>query len=143
MKDGILMFALALLLGGLLYFNVKRNKEEKSEHKESQEILKGRLKGKIKPVLRADQSTALMENTGYMPEEIDQLEIDTYPYHQKERRTGQERRKSREQNGIIFKYVDRRKADSAQYTGFDRRIGKERRGKIWDRRKPTAFRYSY
>ena len=68
--------------------------------------------------------------------------MSAYPYLQKERRNGIERRKSRVPVGITFKYIDRRKADSAQYTGPERRSGMDRRGKTWDRRKPKVPCYS-
>ena len=64
--------------------------------------------------------------------------MNTYPFLQKERRSGQERRKSRVQVGLIFEYIDRRQSYSIRYTEFDRRSGKDRRGKYWDRRQPQV-----
>ncbi len=65
-----------------------------------------------------------------------------YPFLQKERRSGQERRKSRVPDGITFKYIDRRQIDSIQYTGPEKRSGMERRGLFWDRRKPKVPCYA-
>lgn len=59
-----------------------------------------------------------------------------YPYLQKERRSGEERRTSRVRVGIIFQNIDRRKINDPHYNGPERRSGRIRRGLIWDRRKP-------
>lgn len=61
-----------------------------------------------------------------------------YPYLQKERRSGEERRKSRVTVSIIFKYIDRRQINDPYYSGPERRNGMVRRGLIWDRRKPKV-----
>ncbi len=68
--------------------------------------------------------------------------MSTYPFLQKERRSGQERRTSRVPVGITFKYIDRRQTDSIQYTSPERRSGMERRGLFWDRRKPKVPCYT-
>jgi uncharacterized protein with PIN domain len=59
-----------------------------------------------------------------------------YPYFQKERRSGEERRTSRVRVCIIFQNIDRRKINDSYYNGPERRSGRIRRGLIWDRRKP-------
>ena len=68
--------------------------------------------------------------------------MSAYPFLQKERRSGQEQRKSRVPVGITFEYIDRRQTDSIQYTGPERRSGMERRGLLWDRRKPKVPCYA-
>jgi len=68
--------------------------------------------------------------------------MSTYPFLQKERRDGQERRKSRVPDGITFKCIDRRQTDSIQYTGPEGRSRTERRGLLWDRRKPKVPCYT-
>ncbi len=62
----------------------------------------------------------------------------SYPYLQKERRSGKERRKSRVPVGITFEFVDRRQKNDPYYSGFERRSGLDRRGLIWDRRTPKV-----
>jgi hypothetical protein len=64
-----------------------------------------------------------------------------YPYLQKEFRSGEERRKSRVTDVIIFKYIDRRQINDPYYIGPERRTGMDRRGLIWDRRKPKVSCY--
>ena len=64
-----------------------------------------------------------------------------YPYLQKERRSGEERRKSRVTVGIIFKDIDRRQINDPYYSGPERRNSMVRRGSIWDRRKPKVSCY--
>ena len=64
-----------------------------------------------------------------------------YPYFQKERRSGEERRASRFKVGIIFQHIDRRKINDPYYNGPERRIGMVRRDLIWDRRKPKVSCY--
>ena len=59
----------------------------------------------------------------------------TYPYLQKELRSGKERRKSRVPVGITFEFIDRRQADSILYSDPERRSSTDRRGLYWDRRK--------
>ena len=59
-----------------------------------------------------------------------------YPYFQKERRSGEERRTNRVRVGIIFQNIDRRKINDPHCNGPERRSGRIRRGLIWDRRKP-------
>jgi uncharacterized protein with PIN domain len=61
-----------------------------------------------------------------------------YPYFQKERRSGEERRTSRVKVGIIFQPIDRRKINDPYYNGPERRSGMIRRDLIWDRRKPKV-----
>jgi len=58
-----------------------------------------------------------------------------YPYLQKERRSGEKRRKSRVPVGITFEFIDRRQNNDPHYSGPERRSGEERRGLIWDRRR--------
>ena len=58
-----------------------------------------------------------------------------YPYLQKERRSGEERRKSRVPVGITFEFFDRRQNTNPYYSGPERRKGEDRRGLIWDRRR--------
>jgi uncharacterized protein with PIN domain len=58
-----------------------------------------------------------------------------YPYLQKERRSGIERRKSRIAVGITFEFIDRRQNNTSHYSSTERRSGIDRRGLIWDRRK--------
>ncbi|MBW2574263.1 MAG: hypothetical protein JRC56_06185 [Deltaproteobacteria bacterium] len=65
-----------------------------------------------------------------------------YPYIQKERRSGEKRRKGRVPVGITFELIDRRQADSANYTRPERRSVMDRRGLLWDRRKPKIPCYS-
>jgi len=61
--------------------------------------------------------------------------MNTYPYLQKELRSGKERRKSRVPVGITFEFIDRRQADSILYSDPERRSSTDRRGLYWDRRK--------
>jgi len=62
-----------------------------------------------------------------------------YPYFQKERRSGEERRTSRVKVGIIFQHIDRRKINDPYYDSPERRSGMIRRYLIWDRRKPKVL----
>ncbi len=64
--------------------------------------------------------------------------MSAYPYLQKERRNGIERRKSRVPVGITFELVDRRQKNDPYYSGPERRSGMDRRGFIWDRRTPKV-----
>ncbi|MBW1724209.1 MAG: hypothetical protein JRC58_02030 [Deltaproteobacteria bacterium] len=68
--------------------------------------------------------------------------MDAYPYLQKERRGGEERRKSRVPVGITFELIDRRQREDPYYSGPERRSGMDRRGLIWDRRTPKVPCYS-
>jgi hypothetical protein len=61
--------------------------------------------------------------------------MNTYPYLQKELRSGKERRKSRVPVGITFEFIDRRQADGILYSDPERRSSTDRRGLYWDRRK--------
>jgi hypothetical protein len=65
----------------------------------------------------------------------------SYPYIQKEQRSGIERRKSRVLVGITFEFIDRRQNNDPNYSGPERRSGMDRRGLIWDRRKPKVLCY--
>lgn len=65
----------------------------------------------------------------------------SYPYLQKERRIGIERRKSRVPVGITFEFIDRRQRNDTYYSVPERRSGMDRRGLIWDRRKPKVSCY--
>jgi hypothetical protein len=67
--------------------------------------------------------------------------MSAYPYLQKERRSGIERRKSRVPQGICFELVDRRQKNDPYYGGPERRRGMDRRGLIWDRRTPKVTCY--
>jgi hypothetical protein len=64
--------------------------------------------------------------------------MSAYPYVQKERRSGIERRQSRVPVGITFEFLDRRKKNAPYYSGLERRSGLDRRGLIWDRRTPKV-----
>ncbi|MBW2670869.1 MAG: hypothetical protein JRD87_13505 [Deltaproteobacteria bacterium] len=68
--------------------------------------------------------------------------MSAYPYLQKERRGGKERRKSRVPVGITFELIDRRQSKDPYYSGPERRSGMDRRGLIWDRRTPKVPCYS-
>lgn len=68
--------------------------------------------------------------------------MSAYPYLQKDRRSGLERRKSRVTVGITYEFVDRRQKNDPYYSGPERRSGHDRRGVIWDRRTPKVTCYS-
>jgi len=54
--------------------------------------------------------------------------MSAYPYLQKDRRSGLERRKSRVPVGITYEFVDRRQKNDPYYSGPERRSGHDRRG---------------
>jgi len=138
MKDYILIFAIAFLL--LVWTNLyaRRTKEKKRVQKETKKVLIERLKGKAESVVREGQKVTVMKNIGVLPRAFRSFQRSVYPYYQKERRRGKERRKSRVLVGITFKHIDRRQADSTQYVGSERRSGMDSREKTWDRRKPIV-----
>lgn len=133
MNDGILIFLLAFLFGAWIFLYVRRAKEKKRKQREMSEILKERLGSKAISFMREGRKASIREEMGDLPRAFRSF---VYPYSQKERRSGKERRKSRVPVGITFEYIDRRQADSKLYTEPDRRSGNERRGKYWDRRQP-------
>lgn len=142
MKDVILIFFLALLLGAWINLIVKRKKEKKIFRKEIKHMLDERIKDRVISVRRDVQRASIRKKPVYFPKEITRSRNNIYPYLREERRSGKERRKSRVPVGITFEFIDRRQAGSTRYTGVERRSGADRRGKIWDRRKPVAFQYS-
>ena len=141
MKDVILIFLLALLLGAWINLIVKRSKEKKRLQKEIKEMLEERIKDNFISVRRDVQKASIKEKTVYFSKQITGSRKSIYPYLRKDLRSGKERRKSRIPFGITFEFIDRRQADSTPYTGPEGRSGIDRRGKIWDRRKPVAFQY--
>ena len=110
--------------------------------KETKEVLLGRIKSKVKSVVREELKATAMKKIGDLPQENRRFKISAYPYLQKNLRSGRERRKSRVKVGITFEHIDRRQADSTPYTGSERRTSMDRRGKTWDRRKPKVACYS-
>jgi len=142
MKDFILIFLLALLLGAWINLIVKRTKEKKRLQKETKEMLEERIKDSVIPVRRDVQKASIKEKTVYFSKQITGSRKSIYPYLRKDLRSGTERRKSRVPVGITFEFIDRRQADSTPHTGPERRSGIGRRGRVWDRRKPVAFKYS-
>ena len=111
-------------------------------HKETKGIIIAKHKCKTKFVEKQGWKTTVLKKIGSLQQAIGRSKMNAYPYLQKERRNGKERRKSRVPVGITFEYFDRRQADSIQYTGSERRIVMDRRGKAWDRRKPKVACYS-
>ena len=109
--------------------------------KETKEIIIKRRKCKTKSVEKQGWKTTVLKKIGSFQQAIGRSKMNAYPYLQKERRNGKERRKSRVPVGITFEYFDRRQADSTLYTDSERRSGMDRRGKVWDRRKPKLFCY--
>jgi len=143
MKDGILIFLLALLIGVWINLIAKRTKEKKRLQKDTREILRDRVMDRVIPVRRNREKAAVLEKTDELPQENNRSRMNLYSYHQKCRRSDKERRKSRVTVGITFEFVDRRQSNDPNYSGPEKRIGMDRRGKYWDRRKPVAFQYSY
>ena len=82
-----------------------------------------------------------LSKKGGMKQALRSFKMRPYPYLQKECRNGEERRKSRVTDVIIFKYIDRRQINDPYYIGPERRTVMDRRGLIWDRRKPKASCY--
>ena len=138
MKDCILIFLLAFLFGALIFLYVRRAKEKKRKQREMSEILKERLGDKAISFVRDGRKASTMKEISDLPRAFSGFQRSVYPYSQKERRSGKERRKSRVQVGLIFEYIDRRQSDSIRYTEPDRRSGSDRRGKDWDRRQPQV-----
>lgn len=141
MKDVILIFFLALLLCSWINLIVKRKKEKKRFRKEIKEMLDQRIKDTIISVRRGVHKASTRKNPVYFPREIRGPKNNTYPYLRVDRRSGNERRRSRVPVGITFEFIDRRQAHSTYYTEPERRSGQDRRGRVWDRRKPVAFQY--
>ena len=141
MKDVILIFFLALLLCAWINLIVNRKKETKRLRKEIKEMLDERIKDSVISVQRDVQKASIKKTPVYFPRQIKGSRNNIYPYLREDRRSGNERRKSRVPVGITFKFIDRRQAQSAHYTGPERRSGADRRGRVWDRRKPVAFQY--
>ena len=141
MKDGILILLLAFLFGAWIFLYVKRKKEDSRKQREMSEILKERLGKKAKSFLGEGREASTTKEIGDLPRAFRSFQRSVYPYSQKERRSGKERRKSRVQVGLIFEYIDRRQSDSTHYTEPDRRSGNDRRGKYWDRRQPQVAYY--
>ena len=135
----LLIFALMLLLGAWIRIHAKRTKEKDELQKETQEIVLDRFRSSVVPVRRNGKKTRIVEKTDDFPVENNRARMRAYSFHQKDTRSGKERRKSRVKVGITFKVVDRRQGDGGRYTGIERRSGFDRRGKYWDRRKPVAF----
>jgi hypothetical protein len=142
MKDGILLLFLALLIGAWITLHAKRTKDKKRLQKDTKEILLERFKDAVMPARNDGQKAVGTEEISDLRQEIKGSRKSVYPYHQKEYRSGEERRKSRVPDGVTFEFVDRRQSDDPYYSGPERRSGMDRRGKIWDRRKPLAFQYS-
>jgi hypothetical protein len=138
MKDGILIFLLVFLFGVWIFLYVRRAKEKKRKQREMSEILKERLGNKAISFVREGRKASIMKEIGDLPRAFRSFQRSVYPYSQKERRSGKERRKSRVQIGLIFEYIDRRQSNSTRYTEPDRRSGNDRRGKYWDRRQPQV-----
>jgi hypothetical protein len=142
MKDGILLLFLALLIGAWITLYAKRTKEKKRLQKDTKEILLERFKDAVMSSRHDGQKVVGTEEISDLLQKIKGSRKRIYPYHQKEYRSGKERRKSRVPVGITFEFVDRRQRNDPYYSGPERRSGMDRRGKIWDRRKPLAFQYS-
>jgi len=142
MKDGILIFLLALLIGVWINFIAKRAKERKRLQKDTREILLERVRDRGIPVRRERQKAKVLEKTDELPQKNNRSKMKLYSYNRKCRRSNKERRKSRVPVGIIFEFVDRRQSNEPNYSGPERRNGMDRRGKYWDRRKPVAFQYT-
>lgn len=142
MNDGILILFLALLLGAWIILHAKRIKEKKRLQKDTKEILFERFKDAVIPARHDGQKAVGMEEISDLPPEIKRSRKRVYPYHKKEYRSGEERRKSRVPDGVTFEFIDRRQSNDPDYSAPERRGGMDRRGKIWDRRKPLAFQYS-
>ena len=142
MKDGVLIFFLALLIGAWINLHAKRTKEKKRLQKDTREILLERFMGRVIPVWRDGQKATVLEKTDELAQENNRSRTNLYSYNRKCRRSDKERRKSRVPVGITFEFVDRRQSNDPNYSGPERRISMDRRGKYWDRRKPVAFQFS-
>ena len=142
MKDGISIIFLALLIGAWITLHAKRTKEKKKLQKDTKEILLERFKDAVMPARHDGQKAVGTEEISDLPQEIKGSRKRVNPYHQKEYRSGKERRKSRVPDGVTFEFVDRRQSNDPYYSASERRSGMDRRGKIWDRRMPLAFQYS-
>jgi hypothetical protein len=141
MKDVILIFFLALLLCTWINLIVTRKNEKKRFRKEIKDMLDERVKDRIISVRRDAHKPPPRTNPVYFPRENTGSRNNVYPYLRKDRRSGNERRKSRVPVGITYEFMDRRQAHSTHYTGPERRSDPDRRGRVWDRRKPVAFQY--
>ena len=69
MKDGILIFLLALLIGVWINLVAKRTKEKKRLQKDTKEILRERISGRVIPVRRDRQKATVFEKTDELPQE--------------------------------------------------------------------------
>jgi hypothetical protein len=142
MKDSILILILALLIGAWITFHAMRTKKKKRLQKDTKKILLERFKDAFMPARHDGLKAVVKEEISDLPQEVKGSRKMVYPYHQKEYRSGEERRKSRVPVGITFEFIDRRQSSDPYYGGPERRSGMDRRDKIWDRRKPLAFQYS-
>ena len=142
MNDSMLLFFIALLIGVWITLHAKRTKEKKRSQKDTKEIILGRFKGAVMPARHDEQKAVGTEEISDLPQEIKGSRKRANPYHQKEYRSGEERRKSRVPDGVTFEFIDRRQSNDPYYSASERRSGMDRRGKIWDRRMPLAFQYS-
>ena len=111
MKDGILIFLLALLIGVWINLIAKRTKEKKRLQKDTREILRDRVMYRVIPLRRNREKAAVLEKTDELPQENNRSRMNLYSYHQKCRRSDKERRKSRVPVGITFEFVDRRQSN--------------------------------
>jgi hypothetical protein len=142
MKGSILLLFLAFLIGAWITLYAKRTRDKKRLQKDTKEILLERFKGAAMPAPHDGQKTVDTEEISDLAQKIKGSRKRVYPYHQKEYRSGEERRKSRVPDGVTFKFIDRRQRNNPDYIASERRSGVDRRSKVWDRRKPLAFQYS-
>jgi hypothetical protein len=142
MKDHILIFGLAFILWAWINLRISRSREQILIHKETKEILLKKLTSKNNSGEKQGQKPTALKRMEDLSQATGKFKTNAYPYFQRERRGGKERRKSRVQVGLTFENVDRRRADSTKYKGFERRRGMDRRGNTWDRRKPKIACYS-
>jgi len=142
MKDHILIFGLAFILWAWINLRVSRTREQVLIQKKTKEILLKKLTGKNKSGEKQGQKATALKKIEDLSQTTGKFKTNAYPYLQRERRGGKERRKSKVQVGLIFENVGRRQADSNKYKGFERRKGMDRRGNICDRRKPKIACYS-
>jgi hypothetical protein len=143
MKDHILMFTLAFILWAWFNLRLRRRREQIFVQKKTKEKLLKRLKNKNESKEKQGRKSVVLKNFEGFRQSHTRLKTNAYPYLQQERRTLEERRKSRVLVGLIFENVDRRKGDSISYKGFEKRSGMDRRGNIWDRRKPKVACYGH
>ena len=94
MKDGISIIFLALLIGAWITLHAKRTKEKKKLQKDTKEILLERFKDAVMPARHDGQKAVGTEEISDLPQEIKGSRKRVNPYHQKEYRSGKERRKN-------------------------------------------------